>query len=101
MNYLANSNKDEKRLIEILKKEQLKNVLQNPDKKLNEKNLKNLFSFVSLNDDEILNKIENDFALLDKGNELNFKDDKAINEFNKYFKDIPGGENNNSNGNDD
>jgi hypothetical protein len=71
------------------------------NKDLIENNLKNLFTFESLSEDELLNKIENDFALLDKGNELNFKDDKAINEFNKYFKDIPGGENNNSNGNDD
>ena len=96
MGYLANSNmKNDKRLLKILKKKELKDVLDKPGMKLNENDLKNLFTFVSLSEDELLNKIENDFALSDKGNELVCKDD-AINEFNKYLNQNTG-ENNNSN----
>ena len=96
MDYLANSNKkNDKRLLKILKKKELKDVLDKPGMKLNENDLKNLFTFVSLSEDELLNKIENDFALSDKGNELVCKDD-AINEFNTYLNQNTG-ENNNSN----
>lgn len=98
MNLLAISNKNnDKRLIKILKKEELKNVLEkNHDMKLNENNLKNLFTFESLSEDELLNKIENDFALLDKdkGNELVCKEE-AITDFNTYLNEAD--ENYNSN----
>ena len=92
MDYLANSNKNnDKRLLKIIKKEELKTVLNN-GMKLNENDLKNLFTFVSLSEDDLLNKIENDFAL---GNELGYKEE-TINEFNRYLNEKTEG-NNNSN----
>jgi 16S rRNA A1518/A1519 N6-dimethyltransferase RsmA/KsgA/DIM1 with predicted DNA glycosylase/AP lyase activity len=95
MDYLANSNKkNDKRLLKILKKKELKDVLDKPGMKLNENDLKNLFTFVSLSEDELLNKIENDFALSDKGNELVCKEE-AITDFNTYLNEAD--ENYNSN----
>ena len=85
LDYLAISNDNyNEKLKKILKNEELEKVLNNPDKKLNENNLKNLFIFESPNDDEILNKIENKIALLDKPNELACEEE-AINNFNEYM----------------
>lgn len=85
LDYLAISNDNyNEKLKKILKNEELEKVLNNPDKKLNENNLKNLFIFESPSDDEILNKIENKIALLDKPNELACEEE-AINNFNEYM----------------
>ena len=97
LDYLAITDNYNEKLKKILKNEELKKVLNNTDKKLNENNLKNLFIFESPNDDEILNKIENKFALSDKPNEL-VCEEEAINYFNEYMgKD--NGENENYNDN--
>lgn len=94
MEQLANYNpKYKDKLNNIFQNETLKKAFRD-GKKVDKKLLNDLFIFLSLEEDQDLNKIENEMAKLDEGKELKY-DEETIN---KILDDVIDSNNNEDNG---